>query len=226
MEEQQDLLKYAGDRLHRNLIHVALGTGMRAGQMLGLTWGDVDLRKKEIRINKTLIYIKDMETGKYKFLYQTPKTKNSIRTIPMLDSVYRALKKQKVQCMQMQLRAEEWQPLEGFETLVFIGHNGRPVSNHTFQKSLDDIVKKINAEREAVAEENKTAFEPMQHIYHHALRHTFATRCFEAGMEAKSVQMFLGHFSIAITLDLYTHVTDDKQRKELSKLENLYQQAN
>lgn len=224
--EQQELLKYAEDRLHRNLIHVALGTGMRAGEMLGLTWDDIDFRKKEIHITKTLVYIKDMETKKYKFLYQTPKTKNSIRTIPMLDSVYHALKKQKVQCMEMRMRAEEWQPLEGFENLAFVGRNGKPMSNHTFQKSLNDIVKKINAEREAVAEENKTTFEMMEHIHPHALRHTFATRCFEAGMEAKSVQMFLGHFSISITLDLYTHVTDDKQRQELNKLENLYQQAN
>ncbi len=226
LDEQQEVLKYAENRLHRNLIHVALGTGMRAGEMLGLTWDDVDFRKKEIRINKTLVYIKDMETGNYKFMYQTPKTKNSIRTIPMLDSVYRALKKQKVQRMEMQMRAEEWQPLEGFENLVFVGRNGKPVSNHTFQKSLNDIVKMINAERKALSEKNKTAFEPMEHIHPHALRHTFATRCFEAGMEAKSVQTFLGHFSISITLDLYTHVTDDKQRQELNKLENLYQQAN
>ena len=199
---------------------------MRAGEMLGLTWDDVDFRKKEIRINKTLVYIKDMETRRYKFMYQTPKTKNSIRTIPMLDSVYHALKKQKVQCMEMQMRAEDWQPLEGFENLVFVGRNGKPVSNHTFQKSLDDIVKMINAERKASSEQNKATYEPIEHVHPHALRHTFATRCFEAGMEAKSVQMFLGHFSISITLDLYTHVTDDKQRQELNKLENLYQQAN
>ena len=51
-------------------------------------------------------------------MYQTPKTKNSIRTIPMLDSVYRALKKQKVQQMEMQMQAEDWRPLEGFENLV------------------------------------------------------------------------------------------------------------
>ena len=226
LDEQQEVLKYAENRLHRNLIHVALGTGMRAGEMLGLTWDDIDFRKKEIHITKTLVYIKDMETKKYKFLYQTPKTKNGIRTIPMLDSVYHALKKQKVQCMEMQMRAEEWQPLEGFENLVFVGRNGKPMSNHTFQKSLNDIVKTINAERKAVSEKNKTVFESMEHIHPHALRHTFATRCFEAGMEAKSVQMFLGHFSISITLDLYTHVTDDKQRQELNKLENLYQQAN
>ena len=109
---------------------------------------------------------------------------------------------------------------------MFVGRNGKPVSNHTFQKSLDDIVKTINAERKTSSEKNKITYEPIEHVHPHALRHTFATRCFEAGMEAKSVQMFLGHFSISITLDLYTHVTDDKQREELNKLENLYQKAN
>lgn len=57
----------------------------------------------------------------------------------------------------------------------------------------------------------------------HAFRHTFATRCFEAGIDAKVVQGFLGHYSIAITLDLYTHVTDDKAKSEMDKLQNLYQ---
>ena len=109
-------------------------------------------------------------------MYQTPKTKNSIRTIPMLDSVYRALKKQKVQQMEMQMQAEDWRPLEGFENLVFVGRNGKPVSNHTFQKSLDDIVKTINAERKTSSEKNKITYEPIEHVHPHALRHTFATR--------------------------------------------------
>ena len=57
----------------------------------------------------------------------------------------------------------------------------------------------------------------------HAFRHTFATRCFEAGIDAKVVQGFLGHYSIAITLDLYTHVTDNKAKSEMEKLQNLYE---
>lgn len=70
---------------------------------------------------------------------------------------------------------------------------------------------------------NKTSFEPIPHFYPHALRHTFATRCFEVGIEAKVVQGFLGHYSIAITLDLYTHVTDNKAKSEMEKLQNLYE---
>ena len=97
MEEQREVIEQAKGRLHSNMIEVALGTGLRSGELRGLTWSDIDFRKREISINKTLVYIKDMETKKYVFKYQTPKTKNSIRTIPMQESVYKALKRQKKQ---------------------------------------------------------------------------------------------------------------------------------
>lgn len=62
----------------------------------------------------------------------------------------------------------------------------------------------------------------MPHFYPHALRHTFATRCFEAGIDTKVVQTYLGHYSTSITLDLYTHVTDNKAKTEMEKLQDLY----
>jgi len=136
-------------------------------ELLGLTWDDVDFRKREISVNKTLVYIKDKETKKYVFKYQTPKTKNSIRTIPMQDSVYKALKRQWIQLKEMQLSASEWQPLEGFENLVFVGKNGKPITEHTFQVTLDWIEKSINKERKKQAEKNKTVFIPIPHFYPH-----------------------------------------------------------
>ena len=133
VKEQREVLEHAKERIHENLIQVALGTGMRGGELLGLTWDDVDFRKREISVNKTLVYIKDKETKKYVFKYQTPKTKNSIRTIPMQDSVYKALKRQWIQLKEMQLSASEWQPLEGFENLVFVGKNGKPITETPFK---------------------------------------------------------------------------------------------
>lgn len=171
VKEQREVLEHAKERIHENLIQVALGTGMRGGELLGLTWDDVDFRKREISVNKTLVYIKDKETKKYVFKYQTPKTKNSIRTIPMQDSVYKALKRQWIQLKEMQLSASEWQPLEGFENLVFVGKNGKPITEHTFQVTLDWIEKSINKERKKQAEKNKTVFIPIPHFYPHALRH-------------------------------------------------------
>ena len=223
VEEQKEVVAHARGRLYENLILVALGTGMRGGEMLGLTWDDVDFRRREISINKTLVHIKDPQTGIYTFKYQTPKTKNGIRKIPMQESIYKALKKQHVQLKEMQLACSNWEPSDGFENLVFVGKNGKPITEHTFQVALNWIENSINKERLRVAEETGTPFTPIPHFYPHALRHTFATRCFEAGIDAKVVQGYLGHFSISITLDLYTHVTNDKAKTEMNKLEDLYE---
>lgn len=197
---------------------------MTKAELLGLTWDDVDFRKREISVSKTLVHIKDLDTKKYVFKYQTPKTKNSIRKIPMQDCVYKALKRQKIQLKEMQLSSGEWEPQEGFENLVFVGKNGKPITEHTFQVTLNWIENAINKERQKKAAQDKTEYEPIPHFYPHALRHTFATRCFEAGIDAKVVQGFLGHYSISITLDLYTHVTNEKAKSEMDKLQSLYKE--
>ena len=222
VEEQSDVLRYAKGRLYENLIITALGTGMRAGELLGLTDADLNFRKREITINKTLVHIKDLSTGKYVFKYQTPKTESGKRVIPMQESVYKALRKQRTQKKEMQIASVAWEPFKGVENLVFVSTNGKPVSAHAFQSALNWIVNAINKDRQKQAEKGKKDFVPMEHIYPHVLRHTFATRCFEAGIEAKTVQKYLGHSSVAITLDIYTHVTNDKARIEMDKLEELY----
>ena len=220
--EQKEVLEHSKGRIYENLIIVALGTGMRAGELLGLTWEDIDFFKKEIHIKTTLVYVKDIKTGEYTFKHQTPKTKNGIRDIPMQDSVYKALKKQYVQLKEMELAANNWEPLDGFNNLVFVGKNGKPISVHSFQVSLGWIEKSINKERMRIAEENKTNYEPIPHFYPHSLRHTFATRCFDAGLDVKTVQMYMGHFSTSITYDTYVHLTNDKSHSEMNKLEALY----
>lgn len=161
LEEQKEIITHARGRLYENLILVALGTGMRGGELLGLTWDDVDFRKREISINKTLVHIKDTDTGKYVFKYQTPKTKNCIRKIPMQESVYKALKKQHVQLKEMQMGSSDWSPLSAFENLVFVGKNGKPITEHTFQVALDWIEKSINKERLKIAEETGTPYTPI-----------------------------------------------------------------
>lgn len=79
VEEQREVVEHAKGRMHENMILVALGTGLRSGELRGLTWEDINFQKREISINKTLVYIKDIETKKYVFKYQTPKTKNSMQ---------------------------------------------------------------------------------------------------------------------------------------------------
>lgn len=60
----------------------------------------------------------------------------------------------------------------------------------------------------------------------HTFRHTFATRCIEAGILPKTVQKYLGHASLQMTMDLYVHVTDEFKQKELEKLNNVFMNEN
>lgn len=119
----------------------------------------------------------------------------------------------------MRLVSTDWEPALGFENLVFVVRNGKPMEEHIFRVALNWIENSINKERKKIATETNTSYQPIPHFYPHALRHTFATRCFEAGIDAKVVQEYLGHSTISITLDLYTHVTNEKSRTEMNKLE-------
>jgi len=224
IEEQREVLEQAKGRVCEPLVHVALGTGMRAGELQALTWKDIDFKNRTISINKTLVYIPDRETRKHYFTYQPTKTKSGTRVIPMQDDVYRALRRQRVQIKELQLHTSNWTPEPGFEDLVFVNVTGRPRQGMDFRNDLTRIENAINKERKKVAKEQNKSFKPIPHFHPHTLRHTFATRCFEAGIDAKTVQNYLGHSSVAITLDLYTHVTEDKAKSEMEKLNSLYQQ--
>ena len=223
IDEQKEVLEHSKGRICEPLVRVALGTGMRAGELQGLTWDDIDFKNREIHVNKTLVYIRDRANGKYYFKFQSPKTKSGSRTIPMQEDVYQALKRQRVQAKEMQIHATNWNQEPGFENLVFLNVTGRPRQGMDFRNDLDRIEKAINKDRKKQAKEQGKEFEPIPHFHPHSLRHTFATRCFEAGIDAKTVQNYLGHASIAITMDLYTHVTEDKARAEMEKLNQLYQ---
>ena len=214
VEEQREVMEQAKGRLHNNMLEVALGTGLRSGELRGLTWSDIDFRKREISVNKTLVYIKDIETKKYMFKYQTPKTKNSIRTIPMQESVYKALKRQKIQLKEMQLMREEWNNLDGFENLVFLGKNGKPISERAFQVTLNGIAKAINKERERIAKKNQTSFEPIPHSIHMLYGIHLLQDVLKQELMQKSYKNFLDTIQYQLHW-IYTHISQMKKRKKI-----------
>ena len=131
------------------------------------------------------------------------------------------MKRQKLNQSYLKLHGK-WQPHEGFEALVFTGSTGQPQQTASIQNILNRIVKSINDEEVSKAtKENRTPV-IMEHLHPHALRHSFATRCFEADIPPKTVQMLLGHANIQITLDLYTHVSEEKKLRDMQKLDNLF----
>lgn len=210
VEEQKLFLKYAEDSIYYALYIVGLGTGMRSGELRALLWDDIDFEKKRIFVNGTLKYI--AKGGEEKYRIDTPKTESSRREIPMLDNVYLILKRHKTEQMKQKiLLGELWKPQAGFESLVFTGAFGRCITDTALYENMKKIVAKIrNAGHEF---ENATP---------HTLRHTFATRGLENGIPPKVMQELLGHTSITMTLDIYSHVLPDTKAEEMKKLANVF----
>lgn len=92
---------------------------------------------------------------------------------------------------------------EEFKDFVFINKKGMPTKNSTYDVHIAKLTKMAK----------------IKNFSMHTLRHTFATRCIEAGMRPKTLQQILGHSSINITMNLYVHVTDEEKTKEMKKFE-------
>lgn len=210
-EEQIDFFECAAGTFYFNLFVAAVETGLRQGELYALTLEDVDLRNKEIRVNKTLVYQKfEGDEGKTYHL-GPPKTKASNRKVPITARCEEALIKQMKQ-RKVILNRHSVKPIQGFENLLFLSSLGTPLNATTYCDAIAKVVETINL--------MKDPLEQMEKFSGHCFRHTFATRCFEAGIQPKTVQAYLGHATLQMTMDLCTHVTEDFKQSEIEKLEN------
>lgn len=194
--------------IHYPLIMFMIGTAVRCGEAVGLTWDDVDFKNKEININHQLIYKK---TGNsYGFYADRPKTDSGIRTIPMTTDVCKALIEQR----QNQL-SNGWRTnieIDGYSDFVFSTKNRNPIMPSAVNNLLLNIVNRYNS---TVGEIE------IPHISAHNLRHTGCTRMAEAGIDPKVLQYIMGHSKISVTMDVYNHISPDRNRKEMDKLEKI-----
>ena len=179
---------------------------------------DANPSENYLTVNQTLVHVKDEKTSSTHFLLQSPKTKCSTRTIPLQKCVAEALLRQ--HNLQIEYRRRTtWSPTPGFEGLVFSGRNGQPHWRTTIVANINTAVKAINqAEAKNAEAEGRTPVH-INRILPHDFRHTFATRCLEAGIPSKVVQHWLGHASIQMTLDLYTHVSTELSTYHMQLLE-------
>lgn len=201
-DEEKRLLAFAKtDKVYRqyyDVIVVLLNTGLRISELCGLTVNDLDFDKKRINVNHQLL--KNREHGYY---IDTPKTKSGIRQIPMNTAAFEALKQVSEQC-------EVTQPttIDGYSGFLFQTQEGNPASSQYYSSIFKNLVKKYNKKYE----DKLPDFSP------HVLRHTFCTRLASKGMNPKSLQRIMGHSSIEITLNLYTHASIDEIQAEMERL--------
>lgn len=216
-EDQISFFDCCKGTFYDNFFNVAITTGMRIGELAALRWEDVDLDKKLIHVRRTLVYQKyDTDTCKT-FHFELPKTKTSIRDIPINRQCETALKKQYIQKSIVRDKSPKEVEKE-FSDLLFTTKFNTPLNAQTVCDAIKKIVNEINLTRDVTDE--------MGTFSCHCFRHTFATRCFEAGIKPKTVQSYLGHATLQMTMDLYTSVLHEHKMSEMDKLENMLDYIN
>ena len=196
-EQQALFMDYAKESYLYNLFAVMLRTGMRNGEIRGLKYTDIDKRQNVIHVQRTLKYIEGI--GHFD---DTPKTQTSKRDIPLTKDILEFLETQK--------RFWDFQVtrLDGY---LFCNESGGPLSRERVQAEIDRIIKRIRADGYS-----------FERITPHVFRHTFATRAIEAGMPPQVLKTILGHSSLAMTMDLYSHVLPDTKANEMEKIASVF----
>lgn len=165
-------------------IVICMYTGLRLGELLALRWDNVDMANCQLSVENTCYYVHGER------VIDTPKTSNSIRTIPFpkqLLPLFKALYKSR-------------------KTPFVIEANGKPLSIRSYQRSFELLLNKIH----------------VQHKGFHSLRHTFATRALECGMDVKTLSELLGHKNPNITLKRYAHSMLEYKVQMMNKLGKMF----
>lgn len=198
-------VKSSGRRNAYSLALTMLSTGLRVGEVLALTWNDIDLDKHVLVVNKTL-FEKSADEGGFEFV--PPKTEDSNRTVSFNKDLAEELKKMKVQYNKEKLIGLR-DPKSEWCDLVFTGRSEQPVRAVTIGAVFNKIYKAYG-----IKDVSGT----------HILRHTHITMLVEAGVDLPVIMERVGHSNINITLDIYTHVTKKMQQNSDDKINDYFRQ--
>ena len=212
-EEQKLFLETAKPSHNYNQYALILETGLRTGELVGLTWDDIDWKTKSLTVSKTL----EFRYANKIWRAGPPKTQQSYRTIPLTDKAYKILKElwdnreSRKESPLLLTTLEYMDRRTGLKSkilmrdLVFINYRtGEPTKNSSYDTHLYKLCDKAGIPR----------------ISMHSLRHTYATRAIESGMQPKILQKLLGHSSIKTTMDRYVHATNESLTQAVRQFES------
>ena len=194
----QFVLDQGGTNYYNDIL-ILMGTGLRVSELYGLTTSDIDFERRCVRVRRQLC-----RTADKPYFITDPKTKSGIRNVPMTDAVYMAFKRviadreaPKVELM-----------VDGCSGFLFLDKDGKPkVAMH-----LENFMRRI--QREYV----KRYGNSIPTVTPHVLRHTFCTDVQQAGLDVKSLQYIMGHSTVSVTLDVYTHSSYESVEKAFGQI--------
>lgn len=200
VDEQKRFLEAAKGSHNYAQYALILETGLRTGEMIGLTWDAIDWEKRTLTVNKTL----EFRYKQDEWRAGSPKTQHSYRTIPLTDRAYEILKgiwdsrPEQKESPTLDKTLEYIDRRTGVSSklvmrdLVFVNwRTGETAKNSSYDTHLYKLCDEAR----------------IKHFCMHALRHTYATRAIESGMQPKVLQKLLGQAGIKTTMDRYVHVT-------------------
>lgn len=212
-KDQRDFFNEAKGSIYYNSFVVAVNTGLRSGELRALTLDDIDFENNLIHVNKTLTYFaKSTLDDEFGINVSTPKTKTSIRTIPMNEACKKAIQDQIIQNKHLPPAGYS---IKDLGELLFTTRKNTPILPRTYGSAIHSVIKKVNKVRMYYNQESMPLFNS------HTFRHTFATRCFEAGLPPKTIQNILGHTTLEITMNIYTSVFEEKKQEDIKLLEKI-----
>lgn len=197
IEQARTLIETAKQHKVWALLVVALATGMRRGELLALRWDDIDFQQERVFVRRAVSKLNGRG-----YVEHEPKTKKGRRTIVLPSSVVDVLREQRGYVEELRGRAgDNWLDLG----LVFPNTRGNFIELAKLWHMLDKVVKQAG----------------LPHMRFHDLRHSAATIMLAMGIHPKVVQEILGHSSISVTMDLYSHVLPSVQQEAAGKVDSV-----
>jgi integrase len=216
LTSEEQLILFKGAHTYPEIssfaVDFALMTGLRIGEMLALRWSDFNMNDRSFKVKRTITRLRKTELSVSdddnltEIVIDGPKTLNSRRTVPIVPSLWDGL---------LRYRDRQKEYIESTngaynnQGYVIANSFGDPYEPRTYS----DIYKRIL---------QSCGFDEKSKITFHTLRHTFATRALEAGMDIKALSVILGHGDTSTTLNKYAHVLADHKKESMNKINGLY----